>query len=49
MLALCLLCWHFAYYAGIMPDAFGCLLCSLLCWNNWLELSEMQLLGGTTA
>ena len=24
---LCLLCWHYAYYAGIMLDAFAHLLC----------------------
>jgi len=28
---------NFAYYAGIMSDAFGFLLCLLLCWHNWLE------------
>ena len=26
---------YFAYYAGIMLDAFGYLLCFLLCWHNW--------------
>ena len=25
---------YFAYYAGIMLDAFGYLLCFLLCWHN---------------
>ena len=25
---------YFAYYAGIMLDAFGFLLCFLLCWHN---------------
>ena len=26
----------FSYYAGIVLDAFGYLLCSKLCWHNWL-------------
>ena len=25
------------YYAGIMLDAFAILLCSKLCWHNWLK------------
>ena len=25
---------YFAYYAGIMLDAFGYPLCFLLCWHN---------------
>ena len=34
--------WHalhkkFTYYAGIMLDAFTILLCSKLCWHNWLR------------
>ena len=26
----------FFYYAGIMLNAFSDLLCSKLCWHNWL-------------
>ena len=29
----------FAYDAGIMLDAFAILLCSKLCWHNWLKPS----------
>ncbi len=34
--------WHalhkkFTYYAGIMLDAFTILLCTKLCWHNWLR------------
>ena len=29
----------FAYYAGIMLNAFAFLLCSKLCWHNRLKLS----------
>ena len=25
------------YYAGIMLDAFAIILCSKLCWHNWLK------------
>ena len=25
------------YYTGIMLDAFAILLCSKLCWHNWLK------------
>ena len=28
---------NFTYYAGIMLDAFAILLCSKLCWHNWLK------------
>ena len=28
---------NFTYYAGIMLDAFVVLLCSKLCWHNWLK------------
>ena len=36
--------WHtlhkkFTYYAGIMLDTFTILLCSKLCWHNWLRPS----------
>ena len=24
-----------AYYPGIMPNPFRCLLCQKLCWYNW--------------
>ena len=27
----------FTHYAGIMFDAFTILLCSKLCWHNWLR------------
>ena len=29
-----------SYYAGIMPNAFSDLLCSKLCWHNWLVPSH---------
>ena len=35
----CALHKNFAYYAGIMLDAFAILLCSKLCWHNWLKLN----------
>ena len=28
------------YYAGIMLDAFAILLCSKLCWHNWLKPTQ---------
>ena len=28
---------NFTYYAGIMLDAIAILLCSKLCWHNWLK------------
>ena len=28
---------NFTYYAGVMLDAFAILLCSKLCWHNWLK------------
>ena len=28
---------NYTYYAGIMLDAFAILLCSKLCWHNWLK------------
>ena len=31
-------------YAGIMLDAFAVLLCSRLCWHNWLKPSTSGLL-----
>ena len=31
---------NFTYYAGIMLDAFAILLCSKLCWHNWLKPSQ---------
>ena len=31
---------NFAYYAGIMLDAFAILLCSKLCWHNWLKSTK---------
>ena len=33
----CVLHKKFAYYAGIMLDAFVILLCSKLCWHDWLK------------
>ena len=33
----CVLYKKFPYYAGIMLDAFLILLCSKLCWHNWLK------------
>ena len=30
----------FSYYAGIMLNAFSDLLCSKLCWHNWLVPSD---------
>ena len=35
----CALHKNFTYYAGIMLDAFAILLCSKLCWHNWLKPS----------
>ena len=34
----------FTYYAGILLDAFLYLLCSKLCWHNWLRPSQASLL-----
>ena len=33
----CALPKKFAYYADIMLDPFAILLCSKLCWHNWLK------------
>ena len=30
------------YYAGIMLDAFTILLCSKLCWHNWLRHKQQS-------
>ena len=41
----------FTYYAGIMPDAFLYLLCSKLCWHNWLRpklQTQVLVLGSLT-
>ena len=32
------LCEKCLYNAGIMLDAFAILLCSKLCWHNWLNV-----------
>ena len=31
----------FAYFPGIMLNAFTILLCSLLCWHIWLKRNNM--------
>ena len=33
---------NFTYYAGIMLDAFAILLCSKLCWHNWLKPNQLS-------
>ena len=33
---------NFTYYAVIMLDAFATLLCSKLCWHNWLKPPPTQ-------
>ena len=35
----------FTYYAGIMLNAFTILLCSKLCWHNWLRPTWHTLLN----
>ena len=40
----CALPNKFAYYAGIMLDVFAILLCSKLCWHNWLKPTDNSLL-----
>ena len=32
----------FSYYAGIMLNAFSDLLCSKLCWHNWLVPNQIK-------
>ena len=32
---------NLTYYADIMLDAFAILLCSKLCWHNWLNPTRM--------
>ena len=34
--SLILICKIISYYVGIMLNAFSDLLCSKLCWHNWL-------------
>ena len=34
----------FSYYAGIILNAFSDLLCSKLCWHNWLVPSDRSIL-----
>ena len=33
---------NFTYYAGIMLDATAILLCSKLCWHNWLKPTDVS-------
>ena len=35
----------FSYYAGIMLNAFSDLLCSKLCWHNWLVPTHQEACG----
>ena len=36
---------NYSYYAGIMLNAFSDLLCSKLCWHNWLVPTDTAVLA----